>query len=704
MGARVCTTVRLARPDVGPDEAGGSLVQAHILATLQSLGGCAELDALKAAARASAFSASFSALLRKGLLVETRAVARPRVTARSVRAYRLGAATGSLAGRVTPAGQRILDALAEMERQGESPALPEQLLTRAQASPGALKTLVEKGAVEPVQVPVRRAPTAVPAVLTRPPVLTAAQAQAACRLARAIAARRFHAALLFGVTASGKTEVYLDAIARTLEAGRGAIVLVPEIALTTQVVGIFTGRFGDAVAVLHSRLSEGERHDEWRRLQRGEARIAVGARSAVFAPVPDPGLFVIDEEHEASYKQESSPRYSTRDVAAHRAHQAGATLVLGSATPSLETFFAASSGHLELLPMPSRIDDRPLPTVSLVDMRQEFKERRALFSRPLADRIAQRLERGQQVILFLNRRGYSQFVLCRDCGYVARCPHCAVSLAYHHQWSSLRCHHCDYGRPAPAVCPSCAGTRIRGFGVGTEKVEEEAARLFPQARLARLDRDTTARKGAHEGILRRFREGETQILVGTQMVAKGLDFPNVTLVGVVSADTSINMPDFRAAERTFQLLTQVAGRAGRGEHPGEVVVQTFSPEHYSLQMALSQDYPGFYAREIQFREELGYPPFSRFANIVCVDEESREARRKAQVVAEACRRCAPREVEVIGPAPAPLSRLKGLYRFHVVLRAPVDAPLSEIVRGALATLAAEDRRRTVVDIDPMSMA
>lgn len=705
MGARVVTIVRLADASLRGHDLPGSLAQAHLVETLRRLGGRAELETLRDAARLSAFASAYSALIRKRLFLETREVSRARTVARMARAYELGGAADALNGRPTPAGRRILDALSEFTRRGETPVLPERLLTAAQASSGALKTLVEKGAVVVREVPVRRAPHAVPHRLTQPPPLTEGQRVACDQLAHLIESPSdSRTALLFGVTASGKTEVYLHAIAHTLNAGRNAIVLVPEIALTAQVVEVFTGRFGDAVAVLHSALSDGERHDEWRRLQSGEARIAVGARSAIFAPVENVGLIVVDEEHEASYKQESQPRYHARDVAQERARLSHALTLLGSATPSIETFYASEQGEIVRLEMPERIDNRPLPRVAVVDLREEWKESRALFSRALVEAMGERLRRGQQTILFLNRRGYAQFVLCRECGHVERCPNCAVSLTLHLAYGSLRCHHCDYSRAAPHVCPTCGGTKIRGFGIGTEKVEEEALKLFPSARIARLDRDTTARKGAHAGILRQFRQGEADILIGTQMVAKGLDFPNVTLVGVISADTAINMPDFRAAERTFQLLTQVAGRAGRGEHPGEVIIQTFSPDHYSVQRAMRQDYPGFYAREIAYREELRYPPFSRFANLICADAQESAARARAQALAGALLQVVPPEVELIGPAAAPLARLKNVYRWHVVLRAPADAPLSDLTRAALARLSTGERMGVTVDMDPISMA
>jgi primosomal protein N' (replication factor Y) len=391
-------------------------------------------------------------------------------------------------------------------------------------------------------------------------------------------------------------------------------------------------------------------------------------------------------------------------------------LILGSATPSIETYHASEStaaasnpppgsGYQSIrIVMPRRIDDRPLPAVEVVDLREEFQERRALFSRRLEEAIASRLAEGRQTILFLNRRGYGQFVLCRECGYVARCPHCAVSLAFHAYERSLRCHHCDYAVRSPQECPDCGGGGIRSFGIGTERVEEEVARLFPDARTARMDRDTTSRKGEHTRLVRGFRAGEADILIGTQMVAKGFDFPNVTLVGVISADTSINMPDFRAAERTFQLLTQVAGRAGRGAAAGEVIVQTFSPDHFAIQAAVRQDYAEFFEQEIAFRRELRYPPFSRLANMVSADESESEAQERAERVAAALAGCLAAGTEVIGPAPAPLARLKSLYRFHVALRAPVAAPIADYIRAALGQLSPADRLRVTVDVDPLNMA
>jgi primosomal protein N' (replication factor Y) len=744
LGARVTTTTRLSDPNLRGRDLSGSLPQAHVIETLRSLGGEAETEALRVAANLPAFAGAYAALIKKGLLVETRAVARAKTVGKTIKAYALGAAadvlTGAGGSRRSPQQQRILNELVARAHNEEGPMPADELLHAAQASPASLRGLAEKGLVTASEITVRRAPVSTPTKRTVAPTLTAGQQRAAEQLRSCLDLRTSQTVLLFGVTASGKTEVYLNAIAHTLAQGRSAIVLVPEIALTAQVVDVFVGRFGEQVAVLHSRLSEGERHDEWRRMQAGEARIVVGARSAIFAPLQNVGLIVMDEEHEASYKQENTPRYSAKEIARERARITGATLLLGSATPSVESYYVSEGeGSVERLAlsvknpingthqgenrkalnaqrstlnaslvfrieMPERIDNRPLPQVKVVDLREEFKLRKALFAQRLVDAMADRLRNKQQIILFLNRRGYAQFVLCRDCGWTAKCPNCAVSLAFHAYDRTLKCHHCDYTGNAPQSCPECGGSKVKAFGIGTEKVEEETLNLFPTARVARMDRDTTARKGAHTRILRDFRQGEADILIGTQMVAKGLDFPNVTLVGVVSADTAINMPDFRAGERTFQLLTQVAGRAGRGSQPGEVVIQTFSPDHYAVRAAVYHDYPAFYKQEILFRRELRYPPFSRFVNLICSDLQEPVAQARAGALAGALTRLVPDDVEVIGPSAAPLSRLKNLYRYHVALRAPVDAPLSDLVRAALGRLSTTQRQGLSIDMDPLSMA
>lgn len=724
LSSRVEATTRLADKNLRGYDLKDSIPQAHLVETLRALGGEAPLDTLRDTAKLPGFSSAYSALIDKGVLIETRRVVRAKTVEKRVKAYRLGAAVDVLAGsgRRSPQQKRILEALTAWQQTHADPMPAPTLLAAAEVRSGSLKGLADQGLIETTEIAVRRAPMHTAGAQTGAPTLTPGQRAAVKTLQECLRSGETRSVLLFGVTASGKTEVYLSAIAEALSLGRSAIVLVPEIALTAQVVDVFVARFGEQVAVLHSRLSEGERHDEWRRLQEGAARIVVGARSAIFAPVENVGLIVVDEEHEASYKQEKTPRYNAKDLAAHRAQLSRATLLLGSATPSMESYYWATCSDLaarylppeqedsagrapmRLIEMPQRIGNRPLPHVEVVDLREEFKTRRALFSERLTDAMAERLKRRQQTILFLNRRGYAQFILCRDCGWSAKCPNCAVSLAYHIFDRSLKCHHCDHSDATPATCPDCRGVKVKAFGIGTEKVEEEVLRLFPEARIARMDRDTTAAKGSHGRILRDFREGEADILIGTQMVAKGLDFPNVTLVGVVSADTAINMPDFRAAERTFQLLTQVAGRAGRGVTPGEVIIQTFSPDHYAIQAAIRHDYVSFYRQEILFRQELKYPPFSRFANLICSDEQERRAELQATALAAAVREAAPEGIEIIGPSPAPIARLKNQFRYHVALRGLGAPPLSQIVAEALTRLPASGRQGIHIDIDPLNMS
>ncbi|MDH7568387.1 MAG: primosomal protein N', partial [Armatimonadota bacterium] len=447
------------------------------------------------------------------------------------------------------------------------------------ASPAALAALVRAGVLREEREVVRPGAGAGVGPGRERPCLTPAQEEAAGVIAEALAARQHDTILLHGVTASGKTEVYLAAIEAALSQGRDAIVLLPEISLTAQVVDVFRSRLGDGVAVLHSRLSSGERYQEWQRLRSAEAHVAVGPRSALFAPCPRPGLIIVDEEHEPSYKQENSPRYHARQAARQRAREADALLVLGSATPSVESYYLATQGEYRLIEMRERVAGRALAAVEVVDLRTRDGSRTGVLSARLKEALAERLARGEQSILFLNRRGFAPFLLCRDCGFIGRCPNCSVALTFHLTNAALRCHHCNHQQPAPTLCPQCAGRDVRPFGLGTQRVESEVLALFPHARVLRMDRDTTATKDAHARLYRAFHTGQADILIGTQMVAKGLDFPRVTLVGVVTADQGLSIPDFRAAERTFQLLTQVAGRAGRGDRPGEVVFQSYNPEH-----------------------------------------------------------------------------------------------------------------------------
>src|SRR5471030_214001 len=467
------------------------------------------------------------------------------------------------------------------------------------------------------------------ASIRAPHDLNTAQRNAFDLIAAGIETRKFCTFLLHGVTGSGKTEVYLNAMDSALACGRSALLMVPEIALTPAVAGQFFARFGDRVAILHSAFTDVERTDQWRRIRSGAARVVVGTRSGVFAPVRGLGLIVVDEEHDGSYKQEENPRYNGRDVAIVRAQGAGACVVLGSATPSLESRYNAERGKYTLLELPARVEERPMPRVELVDMRQEFLETRKqdTFSRKLMEALGLRLENGEQTIVLLNRRGFSSFVACRSCGERVQCINCSLTLTFHKRYRRLLCHYCGYAEKVPGVCPKCSSEHIYFLGMGSERVEEELHRAFPTARIARLDRDTVTGKRQYETILNDFREGNYDMLVGTQMIAKGHDIPNVTLVGVVSADVGLGMPDFRAAERTFQLLTQVAGRAGRGELPGIVFMQTINPDHYAVQLAAQQDYQAFYEKELNFRRMMHYPPFSAMANVLVRSEKKEMAMR-----------------------------------------------------------------------------
>lgn len=523
------------------------------------------------------------------------------------------------------------------------------------------------------------------------------------QITSALTQGKFNVFLLHGVTGSGKTEVYLRAIAAAMETGRQAVALVPEISLTPQMIELFRGRFGGQVAVLHSALSGGERYDEWRRVKEGEAPVVLGTRSAVFAPLPRPGLFVIDEEHESSYKQDDHLRYHAREVALRRAQLSGAVVVLGSATPSLESQLRVSAGGpYRLLKLPHRIDGKPLPPVRVVDLRLELKEgNRGIFSRSLAAAINERLDRGEQTILFLNRRGYATFVVCRECGLVLKCPQCDISLTYHLD-GRLRCHYCNYTAVLPELCPRCDSRYIRHFGAGTQKVEEEARRLFPRARIVRMDSDSTARKGSHQRIINTFRDGQADILIGTQMIAKGLDLPGVTLVGVINADTTLHMPDFRAAERTFQLLTQVAGRAGRGDLPGEVLVQTYCPDHYSIVSAAVHDCERFYRSEMPVRRSLGYPPFSHLARLLFTHEDEAMVIKGAELAKEILDQVISgweEKIDVLGPAPAPLSKIKGHFRWQLVLKGPRRNSLKEVIKKGLAALEKSRSFKSAVNVD-----
>jgi primosomal protein N' (replication factor Y) len=610
----------------------------------------------------------------------------------------------------TPASPAKLNAnqrkiLAHLECAGGRIAVDQ--MRRLSVPKTTLATLVRRGLVVIVEEPAAREQPAMKPRTTLESLFTTAQQQALEAINQGVTARQFQAILLHGVTASGKTAVYLAAMKQVLEAGRGALLLVPEIGLTPAVAADLHGIFGERVAILHSSFSDDERAEQWHRLRRGEARIAVGTRSAVFAPVPDLALIIVDEEQDHSYKQDETPRYHARDVAAVRAKALGATVVFGSATPSLESFHNASAGKYRLLRLPDRVQQRPLPEVELIDMRQEFQAtgKEQLLSRRLIEEITARLQGGGQAMILLNRRGYSAFVMCRACGDTIQCRDCAVALTHHKREQRLMCHYCGYQQAVPKLCPKCGSDYVQFLGTGSEKLEELLHAAFPTARIGRMDRDTVRGHQDFERILSAFDAGELDLLAGTQMIAKGHDIHGVTLVGVVGADTALSLPDFRAAERTFQLLTQVAGRAGRGSTPGKVILQTYFPEHYAVQFAAHHDFEGFYRKELQFRSWMHYPPFTSVANVLVRSDRQEEALRYAGVLGKWFGSARHEGVRVMGPAPAPITRLKRDYRYHFLLKSASRERLHALLGAMLRQAEQERLPRTniVVDVDAISL-
>ena len=614
-----------------------------------------------------------------------------------------------------------------------APLATADLMKRVNASVSLLRPLERRGFIQITQAETVRNPLSTESVApTQPLRLNSAQLTAFSEIQNALASHTvgevfnrdtFNRAqhpptfLLHGVTGSGKTEVYMQAMAEVLENGKSVIVLVPEISLTPQTAARFVGRFGERVALLHSRLSDGERYDQWHRIQKGEADIVIGPRSAIFAPVQALGMLIIDEEHSDSYKSDNAPRYHAREVALKRSELANCPVLLGSATPSLESFHQAKNGSYRLLSLPNRVFDRKMPDVDIVDMRTELKKgNRTIFSDILRSSIEERLVRREQIILFLNRRGHSTYVFCRTCGYVERCDNCSISLTYHRETQQLVCHHCGSKRPTHATCPQCSSEAIRFFGAGTEAVEQEVRKAFPRASVQRFDADSTARKNAHQQILEAFEQQKIDILIGTQMVSKGLDFPNVTLVGVIAADTALNLPDFRAGEQTFSLLTQVAGRSGRAELEGKVVIQTYMPEHYCIATAQQHDYLGFYKQEVEARGALRYPPFSHVAVLLLRGKDEKEVIDTAHIVRdqlemwqtdrEHTSRVADIEepaVEILGPAPAPLSKIEGKFRWHLLLRSPTAEKIGQLLKHLVDDPPATIKSKAiefVIDIDP----
>jgi primosomal protein N' (replication factor Y) len=584
-----------------------------------------------------------------------------------------------------------------------------ELLEAADVSSSVVRTLEKRGGVEVFAREVRRDPLAhIGQQSAERITLNTEQQNALDEIAARLAERRYTTFLLHGVTSSGKTEIYIRAMREVLERGSTALMLVPEISLTPVFSRRLRAEFGAALAILHSSLSEGERTDEWRRIKDGEARVVIGTRSAVFAPLDNIGLVIVDEEHDSSYKQDETPRYHGRDAAIMRASRADAVVVLGSATPSIESFHNARAGKYTYLRLQTRYRDRALAEVQTVDMREVFKRhgKAQTLSDELKSAIAETFARGEQSMILLNRRGFSSFLLCRSCGLAIHCPNCDVTLTYHRYNSSLQCHYCNYIRPVPNVCDACEGEYIHYVGLGTEQLEAMLKEMFPEMNIARLDRDTTRSRGSLEHIIMEFSAGGIDLLVGTQMIAKGHDFHNVTLVGVVSVDAGLGLPDFRAAERTFQLLTQVSGRAGRGDRPGRVIIQTYHPEHYALVCARDQNYEEFYRREIVFRRTMHYPPFASLVNLLVHDKDFDRANGTASDLASELRAAArDKGVRVLGPAPAAISRIRGEYRFQVLIKAQNRKWAREALDVAMdrVTAAGHNPRSINVEVDPVNL-
>ncbi len=651
-------------------------------------------EALRSSTRVSKLI--LSGMVKKKWLVRED-VSNVRDATRTVRIAQLK----SVEGKLNENQRRLVETLAA---SGGRVAV--ETLQSLEVPRSTLSTLVKRGLVDILE---EIAPFAVSRGKARPSLFTfefnSAQQAALALLCEAVKARKFSGILLHGVTGSGKTAVYLAGMRAVLEEGRSAILLVPEIGLTPAVAADLHQIFGEEVAILHSALSDKERAQQWHRIKNGGARMVVGTRSAVFAPVADLALIIVDEEHDSSYKQEETPRYHARDIAVMRAKMANATVVLGSATPSLESYFNAKKNKYRLVELPDRVEQRALPEVEIIDMRQEFQEtgQEQVISRKLAAEIKDRLERKQQVMVLLNRRGYSPVVLCRTCGKTLQCRNCAISMTHHKREHKMVCHYCGFVAPVPTVCAECGSEYVYFLGTGSEKLEEWLHGMFPQARIARLDRDTVRGHEDFERTLNALSEGELDLLVGTQMIAKGHDIHGVTLVGVVGADSALGLPDFRAAERTFQLLTQVAGRAGRGQTPGKVILQTYFQDHYAVQYAARHDFVGFYEKELRFRSWMHYPPYSALANVLIRSPKLDEALQWSGALGRWFEQNRHEGVRVLGPAAAPILRLKRDYRYHFVLKSPSREKLNATLRAMLAYAAAHKIPRTqvIVDVDAL---
>lgn len=611
------------------------------------------------------------------------------------------------AAKVPANAKRQHDLLAYLSAHATTTAplsLP-QITAETQLTLAHMHTGADKGWLRIVDLETYRDPYAelATAPRTQPLTLTAEQATAVEQITTAGQQQQAKVFLVEGVTGSGKTEIYLQSIQAAIAKGQTALMLVPEIGLTPQMVTRVKGRFGAHVAVLHSGLSNGERYDEWRRIERGEAQVVVGARSAVFAPLTNLGLIIMDEEHESSYKQDDMPRYHARDVALWRARYHHCPVVLGSATPSLESRSRAQKGVYQLIRLKERANHQPLPEVTVVDMKDELKQTKEdNFSSLLLQELHKRLLHQEQSVLMLNRRGFSSFVMCRDCGFVLKCPNCDISLTLHMDTHSMKCHYCGHEEAIPKVCANCQSRKIRYYGTGTQKVESELKVLLPEARILRMDVDTTRRKGAHAKILRQFGNHQADILLGTQMIAKGLDFPDVTLVGVLNADTALGLPDFRASERTFQLLTQVSGRAGRADKKGEVIVQTYNPEHYAIRLARHHDYEGFYQLEMTLRHQAGYPPYYYTILVTASHEEENEAAKKIFQLMNQVKPALSPQAVLLGPTPRAIARVNKRYYYQMVIKYKREPQLEKILTQIMQENQARNGIQISIDREPLS--
>jgi len=713
-----------------------SALQRAIVQALQSLGGEATYDELSEALGEPSprqLSHALGTLKQKGIVEEAQTVRAKPTRPRPMKAIRLSEKGAQVLRQLetdptVKAQHRLTDRqLAVLYRLEEGVAELLADLAEEGYDRSVIQALVQKGLLEELKfVPDRSWETDALAFAAPIVELTDEQQKAVDAIVQALGRASVQALenaseqdeaspqspvprpvfLLHGVTASGKTEVYLRVAENALQQGKGVIVLVPEIALTAQIVGIFRHRFGDKVAVWHSALLPSTRYEQWRKVKSGECPVVIGARSAIFAPVPNLGLIIVDEEHDHSYKQEQGVRYHAREVALMRAKLSGAVVVFGTATPSLDSYYRALKGEWTLLRLTQRVEGKPLPKVQLIDERITPHRHSELLSDPLVEAMGQALREGEQVILFLNRRGYARVALCPQCQFAAQCPNCAVTLVYHAD-GELRCHHCGHRQRHASHCPQCGGAMLVLRGAGTERVEAEVRRLFPKATVLRLDRDAVVSRGEHARILNAFRNGEAQVLVGTQMVTKGLDFPKVTVVGVLNADHALLFPHYRAAEECFQLLTQVAGRAGRGEKPGVVFIQTRFPDHYAIQLAIAQDYPRFFATELPNRRNPAYPPYAHLVEVLTSDPDQNLAKARIKVAAAAFRRAIAMlnalNVEVLGPSECLLPRLQGRWRYHLLLRSRQRKALHEVVDKGLSLLDAETRSALTMDVDPLQL-